>query len=81
MIIRTAKKFKVWDANDGDEENARTVEADYDEAAARQYAEREWAGDPWEGDLKLNVRAPGGAVVRYRITVDLDPTFSATEIR
>lgn len=71
-------KYMAWD-EDQDEEDAREYEGSYADEIASIHAEHQFCGsDPFE-TLVVSVK-DDGAVRRFEVTVDYDPTFSAAEV-
>lgn len=75
------QKFACWDANNEGEIEAEQVEAyDPEEAAGNWCQQKLVAGEleaPYDG-IEVAVRLPDGTLQKFDISVDYEPTFSAT---
>ena len=70
--------FKAWDPDDGDEDDAHTIEAHDAEYAAEKDAEDNWSGDDYPENRDVNVRDAAGALTRWRVSAQPSVHFSAT---
>jgi len=72
----------IWREDDGCEDDAESVHAHFPEAAVEKWAERDDAESAdylivGGQDATVMVRAPDGDLLRYRVTGEAVPSYSA----
>jgi hypothetical protein len=84
--------YKVWDPHhEGSEANAKEISDTPDgtsrrhwaldaENAAEVYADRYFADRSYPDEVTVCVRSPDGTLSRWCVTVQMVPSFSATEV-
>jgi hypothetical protein len=80
---QTGELYRCWDdCGYSDAASAVDIRSPYSELAAEAYAERIYLGDstgfPVTG-LVVFVKGPGGRTVRYKVAVNREVTFSASD--
>ncbi len=69
--------YRVWCADEGDEDSARAVKAHNPEQAAEGFVRAYWEGIDCPDTLCVNVRAPRGDTTGWRVSAEQHVTFRA----
>lgn len=69
--------FKVWDEDEADARNVLAVDAG---GAAEEWVQRRHPDLDYCTEQDVSVRAPGGAVTRWRVRVENQPIFHASPL-
>lgn len=74
------QKYKVWDPDNCDEEDAEEVQSFEPQYAAEEYVEKNHSDLDYPDEIDVLVRAPDGKLTKWTVTVEQRPHFSATEV-
>jgi hypothetical protein len=77
--MRQLNEFLCWCPDYSEESNAKKVRAIEPEYAAEAYAERHHADLDWTEEMVVHVRTPGGEVLVFDVTVEMEPTARAVK--
>lgn len=74
-------QFFAWDKDQGIEAEARQIEADDGDEAAKKFAKRQDHSDgEYSRSREVCVKYPGGRIEVYAITVELEPSYYARKV-
>ncbi len=73
------QKYKVWDPDCEDEEDADEVESFEPAYAAEQWVEDNWTDLEYPDEIDVKVKDEKGAVTEWTVTVEQRPHFTAAE--
>ncbi len=72
-------KYKVWDPDNADEEDADEVESFEPAYAAEEWVEDNYSDLDYPDEIDVKVKDDKGVVTEWTVTVEQRPHFSAVE--